>query len=420
LKILAKNIGANLVLQILTFAFPLLTLPYLTQVIGGEAFGLVSYYGVVAGCFSIFVSYGFDHSATRQVPKLAGDNAKLEELFVQTQFAKWVLIFCSAVVYFIWLITRQLDSQAWSIAWASFFVTLGVGLMPNWFLQGKMRLGSIVWVTVWIRALALILVFYLIKTPQDAWLFPFLTGISIIGPSLLGTWGIMRRYNFKWQNAAWQSIPHILSSGRWMFGISLLLFLNQSISVLLIEQWYTFQEVGVYSLGWRLMNVVMAFFLGPILNSIFPISAERILTQPDKGIREIQSKTLLIIGLLLAVSIGYFLMVQSFFDWIFPVEFHTSVRLLGVLLCVPMLGLVTHMISIQILVNLGKEQMVFHRMVILSITGWAGLSMSTYWFGTFGAALGSVALEGILCIGFVHHLYRHKKRILAASHEGSK
>jgi O-antigen/teichoic acid export membrane protein len=415
LKILAKNIGANLALQILTFAFPLLTLPYLTQVIGGEAFGLVSYYGVVAGCFSIFVSYGFDHSATRQVPKLAGDNAKLEELFVQTQFAKWVLIFCSAVVYFIWLITRQLDSQAWSIAWASFFVTLGVGLMPNWFLQGKMRLGSIVWVTVWIRALALILVFYLIKTPQDAWLFPFLTGISLIGPSLIGTWGIMRQHQFSWKLIFWRSIPTLLSNGRWMFGISLLLFLNQSISVLLIEHWYSIQDVGVYSLGWRLMNVVMAFFLGPILTSIFPISAERLLAQPQKGIQEIQSKTVLILGLLLTVSFGYFLMVQSFFDWIFPVEFHSSVRLLGVLLGVPVLGLITHMISIQILVNLGKERMVFYRMVQLSCIGWAGLTLCTYKYGTYGAAFGSVALECILCFGFLYLFYRHKKRILAGS-----
>ena len=420
MKILAKNIGANLVLQILTFAFPLLTLPYLTQVIGGESFGLVSYYGVVAGCFSIFVSFGFDHSATRQVPKLANDPIKLERLFVETQLAKCALIFGSAVVYFFWLSTRPLDSQAWSIAWASFIVTLGVGLMPNWFLQGKMRLGSIVWLTVWIRASALILVFYFIKTPQDAWLFPFLTGMSIIGPSLLGTWGIIRQYQFSWKPNAWRSIPNLLSNGRWMFGISLLLFLNQSISVLLIEHWYSFQEVGVYSLSWRLMNVVMAFFLGPILTSIFPISAERLLAQPVKGIQEIQSKTWLILGLLLAVSLGYFLLVQTFFDWIFPVEFLSSVRLLGVLLCVPILGLVTHMISIQILVNLGKERVVFYRMVILSGIGWAGLSLSTYWFGTYGAALGSVALECILCFGFIHLFSRHKKRILAGSLEGTE
>ena len=75
------NAIANGILQFLNYAFPVLTLPFLGSVIGVEEFGVVNFFSVLVGYFTLFVIYGFDASATRKVPELEDDLKKNESFF---------------------------------------------------------------------------------------------------------------------------------------------------------------------------------------------------------------------------------------------------------------------------------------------------------------------------------------------------
>ena len=74
-----SNVFANGILQFLNYAFPVLTLPFLGSVIGLEEFGVVNFFSVLVGYFTLFVIYGFDASATRKVPELEDDLKTLKE-----------------------------------------------------------------------------------------------------------------------------------------------------------------------------------------------------------------------------------------------------------------------------------------------------------------------------------------------------
>ena len=75
-----SNVFANGILQFLNYAFPVLTLPFLGSAIGLEEFGVVNFFSVLVGYFTLFVIYGFDASATRKVPELEGDLKKMNLL----------------------------------------------------------------------------------------------------------------------------------------------------------------------------------------------------------------------------------------------------------------------------------------------------------------------------------------------------
>lgn len=399
-RVLFLNIGANFVLQLLTFAFPLVTLPYVTQIFGASVFGVVSYYGVLAGCFSILAMYGFDHSATRKIPELEGDSHSLGALFAEVQQVKFLLIAISALLFAIFLFFQQPTCEHKAIAWSSFLLTIGAGLNPNWFFQGRMRIQEMVWINSLFKGSALALVFILIKTERDAWLYPTLAALSIIGPALYGIWKTRLSFGIPKKQLKIQTFVRELSDGRWMFGISVLLFLNQSVGVLVLEYWHTMDEVAIYSLGWRFMNVMMAFVLGPIVTSLFPLAGQEIRQAPTSGFKKLIRYMWRILGVLVGLSIPYYFGMTIIFPLLFEEEFAGSLNVFVWLLGVPVLGALTHMLNIQYLVNLHEEKRAFKTLVVASFLGWIWIGWATKSHGVIGATFGSLALEVQVLVAF--------------------
>lgn len=412
-RVLFLNIGANFVLQLLTFAFPLVTLPYVTQIFGARVFGVVSYYGVLAGCFSILAMYGFDHSATRKIPELEGDPYSLGALFTEVQQVKFLLIAISSLLFAILLYIHQTSSEHMAIAWSSFLLTVGAGLNPNWFFQGRMKIQEMVWINSLFKGSALALVFILIRSQHDAWLYPALAALSVIGPALYGIWKTHLAFKMPLHFLGIKSFVRELKSGRWMFGISVLLFLNQSVGVLVLEYWHTMEEVAIYSLGWRFMNVMMAFVLGPIVTSLFPLAGQEIRQAPISGLRQLTRYMWRILGVLVGLSIPYYFGMTFVFPRVFQEGFSESLKVLVWLLGVPILGAITHMLNIQYLVNLHQEKRAFKTLVAASVLGWILVGWATKSYGIMGTTFGSLALEVLVVIAFslvVMHVHRSLKR----------
>ena len=75
-----KNTGYLSVLEIFKLIMPFIALPYIIRVIGAENYGLIAFVQTVISYFSMFVNFGLDISAVRNVALARNDEDKLAEV----------------------------------------------------------------------------------------------------------------------------------------------------------------------------------------------------------------------------------------------------------------------------------------------------------------------------------------------------
>ena len=90
-----KNTGYLSVLEIFKLIMPFIALPYIIRVIGAENYGLIAFVQTVISYFSMFVNFGLDISAVRNVALARNDEDKLSEVVSSVLCLKCIFIFIS-------------------------------------------------------------------------------------------------------------------------------------------------------------------------------------------------------------------------------------------------------------------------------------------------------------------------------------
>ena len=86
------------IFQVISYVFPLITVPYLVRVLGTDTFGIIAFFSSFILYFQVIVDYGFNLSATRDVAVYKNNPIKVSGLFFSVLAIKTALMFASALV----------------------------------------------------------------------------------------------------------------------------------------------------------------------------------------------------------------------------------------------------------------------------------------------------------------------------------
>lgn len=90
-KVIIRNALALTLVQGANFLLPLLTLPYLSRVLGPSHFGAMSLALAVMSYFTLLTDYGFNWSATKQIAENRHDPQAVRRIFWEVMSAKALL-----------------------------------------------------------------------------------------------------------------------------------------------------------------------------------------------------------------------------------------------------------------------------------------------------------------------------------------
>ena len=101
MAVLRKNAGYNVLLSLTQFAFPLITFPYASRILGPKALGAVSLADNFTVYFLIFSGLGIPLYGLREVAKVKHNRQLLGQTFSSLLFIHLVTAIVAVTIFFI-------------------------------------------------------------------------------------------------------------------------------------------------------------------------------------------------------------------------------------------------------------------------------------------------------------------------------
>ena len=338
--------------QIANYVIPLLTVPYLSRVMGAPAWGLMAMAQAFAVCGGLIIEYGFVYSATRQIAT-ASTKREIEEIIAGVLGARVLLIaFVIAVACCAWFFVSMFHQHAF-LLWAAVTAEIFKSSLPTYFFYGIKRVAIASALDVSARLASGAGMFVFVRGPEDAWKVLGLQAGGAIAALVIGYAVIYSRYAPRWPRL--RHGLRILREGANMFlfrGAHHIYVLGNAF---LLGLFASPEAVGYYA-GAEKINSAAVGLLSPLSTALYPRAAG--LVKNSFGKAAVLTKVSLYA--MLAVSILLGLLMWFGCSWIVRLflgpNFLLSASALRILsLRAPAVAL-TNVLGFQWLLALGMEK----------------------------------------------------------------
>jgi O-antigen/teichoic acid export membrane protein len=266
---LIHNVAALVSVQAAGYVLPLVTLPYVTRVLGVTGWGTVAWTQIVLGYFGLLTNWGFLWSGTRKVARLRGDPEELSKTFFAILIGQWVL-----GAFAILLLLSLILLVPFFHRFAGYYL-FGIGiiagnvLFPIWFLNGLELMKEVATVQVVTRLAAVPLIFLIVKQPADAPLMIAIGAATNICGGLLAMVWIRKNLNLIWRMPRSMDVVAELKEGSVLFGSTAWIGLYTALTPTVLGIAAGPAVVGYYALADR-VRLLVQFIMKPISDSLFP------------------------------------------------------------------------------------------------------------------------------------------------------
>ena len=173
-KSIAKNYIYNLIYQMLTIVLPLITTPYLSRVLGAESIGIYGYTISIVTYFILFGTLGVSMYGQREIAYKADDKKARSKTFWEIISIRTISLSISIILFY--LIYGRTGEYA--LYYRILIIQLVANLFDiSWLFQGIEEFDKTVIRNLIVKLLSLVLIFVVIKTPDDLWKY-FLIYVS--------------------------------------------------------------------------------------------------------------------------------------------------------------------------------------------------------------------------------------------------
>jgi PST family polysaccharide transporter len=264
---ISQNIMALSWIQIATFLVPLITIPYISRVLGPSQFGLV----IFAQGFAIFlilvVDWGFTPYGTRAVAADRNDPEALANTVARVRGAQLLMVAGSAVVALVALgaVSKFRDNPLFLVL--GWIAAVGSAICPVWYFVGMERVRVVAISQLGVRIVGAALTFLLVAGPAQAWIV-----MALFAASSLAMWGIAdyllyRQVPFRLRGLH-ASLIAVRDSGRLFVG-TVGASLYSTFNVVLLGLFVPSAAVAHFGAGERIVRSSQQM-LSPIGTAVYP------------------------------------------------------------------------------------------------------------------------------------------------------
>lgn len=295
-----KRLGINAILNVirstLSIIFPLITYPYALRVIGVKNIGAVSYVTSIVNYFSLFAMLGVSSYAIREGAKVR-DNQKKFNIFANEVFSINIITTSISVIVFILVVMCVPEFRKYVHLFAILglsivFTTIGVDWINTIY-------EDYLFITVRgiiVQLISLILLFCIVKGPQDYLKYAFLQIFSS-GFIAISNWIHCRKYA-KVKIVLHPDIKKHLPRLLILFSNSLAISIYVNFDTTMLGWIKDAYDVGIYSTSVKIYSAIKS-----VMMSIYSVAIPRLAAmygkQDIKGFKNLYTKLWAYLAILL-------------------------------------------------------------------------------------------------------------------------
>lgn len=383
---LLQNIATLGLLQVANFTLTLVTLPYVTRVLGVEAWGRVVFVQMMINYLVWFCNWGFYLGTTRKIAANRGNPTELADVYMATWFAQWVLtgaviILLSGLFLYIPIFSKDRTLYIYGIG-----LIVGNVLMPFWFLNGMERIREVAAIQILTKMLSIPLIFLLLKDSNDAYLFIEINSGSALLMGIITVVWIKKTFLIPWSFPGMKRIYAELKEGTYLFVSTVWANLNGTLTPTALGIIAGPTELGYYNLADRARGAATTI-LHPITHALFPRMCHLFSTDQAAAARLLKRSGKIIITVSALISLILWLFAEQILAVLGGKAFNSSIDSLKWLSITPFLTTLSSFFIHQIIIPAQKNKIYY-------ITIFATLCLSAlavvpiiYWKKSEGAAI---------------------------------
>lgn len=269
-------------LQFFNTVIPLITLPYVTRILGTTKYGIFSSSFNIIGYLQVVVEYGFAMSATREVA-LNSKKSNLNKTFSSVLYSRFFLLFLCLLFSLIYTRMSYVDTVQLLSYWIMTISLLGITIQGNWIFQGLQDMKYIAIANIISRSITTILIFGFVKTYNDLLVYCFLYALSPVISNVIGLFVIVFKFKVKIIKISIHDILEELKRGWYIFTTQFTSNIFGAIGITFLTMFDSSSTVGIFSAIQKIPNALVLMWT-PISTILYPIVSKKMKESFSYGI----------------------------------------------------------------------------------------------------------------------------------------
>ncbi|GMA16008.1 O-antigen transporter [Deinococcus metallilatus] len=400
---LLRNLVSLYGIQLATLILPLLTLPYLTRVLGPAAWGQLAAVQALAITLSLVVEFGFGYSATRAVAQQRGNTSALARIAAGVLGAKLFLLLSlllvATIIYALAPAFRQSPAlYCWGIVFAAV-----QGFAPLWYFQGQERLQQAAALDIAGRVVATAGIFLLVRVPEQAWRVLALYAVMIGLAQVINTFRMYRELPFVLP--AWTTTVESLRAGFSMFLFRGATSLYLSANSALLRLYLPGAQVGYYANAERLAAAGKSM-VQPITQALFPRVSHLVQHDGEAARSLLRRSLLLMLAVSCAAALGLFMAAPWFVPLFFGAAYQPSVPLLQALIVTLPIVAASNVLGLQWMLPNGQDRAFNAIVVAAGLLNIVLVMLLVPRYGSQGMAWSVITTESVITLSMALYILR--------------
>lgn len=400
-RVITTNFSYLFLLQIASYLFPLVTMPYLARVIGAEGFGRIAIASAVIMWIQTISDWGFNYTATRDVAKNRENKDMVSHILSNVIWAKFILLFLSFVILLLLIYFVPIFRENYLVILITFLMVPGHILFPDWFFQALERMKYITILNLLSKLLFTIAIFIFIKEKSDYIYQPLFISLGFILSGIISLYYIFVKWEYKFYKPELKSIFITIKGSTNVFINNIAPNLYNSFSVVLLGIYSTSIQNGIYDAGKKFTTIIYNF-MNIFTRVFFPYFSRK-----SQGYKVYAISSILLSVFLVALII---ILAPFLINIFFGSEFADSVIILRITAISLIFLMIDSVFGINFLLVKGYDKILRNITIVSSIIGFLLAFPLVKYFSAIGVAVVYTFTSALIGVGSMIYACKIKKK----------